>query len=1018
MAEITCMKRLFIGGLFKSVLKDDLSNLFKSFGEVGDVTIIQRSACEGQIDRTFGYVNLTTTEQKLNKCLGVFGKTKWKGHELRVQVAKEDFMARLKVEREDAKNGSVTLSKRKKKNLIAPPKPYNVIVEKVSTMKRVVPGTLIDGEKDWVVGKYGRPLPVMKLEAKTGKKSFKFDPSKQCHCLKVIKDDNTDNVGIKGLTWSLDNDELYFSSKKKKRKKDKGDDSNLQSKSKKTKHCIALDSDKHSQDKRIKLLKCSTESGQTKNSDSLETETQLDTSEDVNVKSVEIVMPSTTENTIKEKKDYTVECDIPIKNSSNSNNTLENIEFEEFWIGKQQPMVNDLQTEESNGIRLGMSIVEQILAKEKQSDTCDSTKLLNQPCEATHVAKCEIHNVEVTTEIEGISNDSGEFFIDNRDTLHVDIPVDCSASQVFNKTDLGEVNVEVINTSCMDQPISSAPNTDIHSVTSFAVSNASEKVSEIKGVNSLESDLPTVTLSDGATNSNKSESIGLSSSNKTSSTNNFTCAKTSSKQHEQTIELENLLSRPKGELSKAERKLLKTLTKADRKKQKKEIEAKHKLSDEKRKESVGSRNKCIADNKQLIQQSLRDIDSSKLNSNRIVFADDSDENEECKLEDDLAKENGSAVETKDDADTLDSGTVDFEVIKTKKVVSEENGVFDLWSDVDENSSHKSEDHSDEREDAGLSGEGDDELFRLKPQFQGPKGAELFRLQQKFGGDERFRFDERFASGDEMEDAEEDSTPVTHSNSLPDNLQVEDEVDLKQEKDMAMSILEQVLGKPIVKPRENEKNLNLEHYDPTNAEHQKYEVPKEASKVSAAEQSTIENKAEDEVPQVSKETYYEVDASLKDLFSQSTENKQTPVFSFLDEQQDSFKELDQDEPQSSSKAFDQNDNTAETDRKTLNWQLALEEAKETEKLSLNCDIEEEREESVEISSEEKTMQYFFFTDGDPRLLTGKSFMRSDSLEKIEERWRSLRGQLTEDYKKKHKDALRRTRKLKEKHSIRR
>ena len=65
---------------------------------------------------------------------------------------------------------------------------------------------------------------------------------------------------------------------------------------------------------------------------------------------------------------------------------------------------------------------------------------------------------------------------------------------------------------------------------------------------------------------------------------------------------------------------------------------------------------------------------------------------------------------------------------------------------------------------------------------------------------------------------------------------------------------------------------MEHYDPTNAEHQKYEVPKEASKVSAEEQSTIENKAEDEVPQVSKETYYEVDASLKNLFSQSTENE--------------------------------------------------------------------------------------------------------------------------------------------------
>ena len=37
-----------------------------------------------------------------------------------------------------------------------------------------------------------------------------------------------------------------------------------------------------------------------------------------------------------------------------------------------------------------------------------------------------------------------------------------------------------------------------------------------------------------------------------------------------------------------------------------------------------------------------------------------------------------------------------------------------------------QDHSDEREDAGLSGEGDDELFRLKPQFQGPKGAEVMK----------------------------------------------------------------------------------------------------------------------------------------------------------------------------------------------------------------------------------------------------------------------------------------------------
>merc|ERR1712176_1548991 len=90
--------RIFIGGLSPDVKENDIKEKFKSFGKASDVYLVKKKDKSGEVLKTFGYLNLETSEQRLNKCFTVFGGTKWKGHCLKVQLAKDDFMKRLRKE--------------------------------------------------------------------------------------------------------------------------------------------------------------------------------------------------------------------------------------------------------------------------------------------------------------------------------------------------------------------------------------------------------------------------------------------------------------------------------------------------------------------------------------------------------------------------------------------------------------------------------------------------------------------------------------------------------------------------------------------------------------------------------------------------------------------------------------------------------------------------------------------------------------------------------------------------------
>ncbi|NXV72577.1 NOL8 protein, partial [Atlantisia rogersi] len=219
-------KRLYVGGLGHTVSKDELQERFGKFGQVLDVEIITRK--DGQAGnplKTFAYISASISDADLRKCMSVLNKTKWKGGTLQIELAKESFLHRLAVEREEAKLQKEKPQRNDRACLIESLKKAGV----VDFHMKAVPGTEVPDHKKWVVGKFGRVLPVLHLRNQQKNKiSFsywlgigmippfiiqgniclnnivKYDPSKYCHNLRKLEQDLTRVVPISELTWHLE----------------------------------------------------------------------------------------------------------------------------------------------------------------------------------------------------------------------------------------------------------------------------------------------------------------------------------------------------------------------------------------------------------------------------------------------------------------------------------------------------------------------------------------------------------------------------------------------------------------------------------------------------------------------------------------------------------------------------------------------------------------------------------------------------------------------------------------------
>ncbi|KAM6256645.1 nucleolar protein 8 [Porphyrio hochstetteri] len=194
------LKRLYVGGLGHTVSKDELQERFGKFGQVLDVEVITRKDDQGNPLKTFAYISASISDADLRKCMSVLNKTKWKGGTLQIELAKESFLHRLAVEREEAKLQKEKPQRNDKACLIESLKKAGV----VDFHMKAVPGTEVPDHKKWVVGKFGRVLPVLHLRNQQKNKIVKYDPSKYCHNLRKLEQDLTCAVPISELTWHLE----------------------------------------------------------------------------------------------------------------------------------------------------------------------------------------------------------------------------------------------------------------------------------------------------------------------------------------------------------------------------------------------------------------------------------------------------------------------------------------------------------------------------------------------------------------------------------------------------------------------------------------------------------------------------------------------------------------------------------------------------------------------------------------------------------------------------------------------
>ncbi|KAM6387484.1 LOW QUALITY PROTEIN: nucleolar protein 8-like [Pluvialis apricaria] len=319
---------------------------------------------------------------------------------------------------------------------------------------------------------------------------------------------------------------------------------------------------------------------------------------------------------------------------------------------------------------------------------------------------------------------------------------------------------------------------------------------------------------------------------------------------------------------------------------------------------------------------------------------------------------------------------------------------------------------------------DDERFKIKPQFEGKAGEKLLKLQSRFGTDERFRMDARFLESD----SEEAEINV---------LKADEEEELAAEKKKNLQILGSLLNINLEHPKPTKmatsakkfKDINALRYDPTRQDHAVFERKPSATEKESKAQRKKRREESEKLPEVSKETYYDIAVDLKELFgsskSKSEKNEEIPwdkddvddpilpdhlgrnvgsnvaqesggfTFSFFGDMEESgIKE----EPY-----------ILETIKPVkVTWQ---EDPRFRDSSSEGEDepdaSENERDKEMFFSlPQTDSARFFFFSKDDERLREGpKLFCRSVDLGEEKDGWEDRRRLLLEECRKKHKDARR-------------
>lgn len=916
-------KRLFIGGLHLGITDAEIIERFSKFGNVKNVDIKVKTGSEGSPSKVFAYVDIETSDIDLKKCFSTYNGSKWKGFQLKIQVAKENFLDRLDKERQSEElNSDIVESKPVKKSTTKP-----ILDDKITRvegveefqMKGAPPGTQIPGEKDWVVGKYGRVLPVVNIMKNGTGRLMKVDPSKLTHNLKRINAEmDTDCISPSSLTWTMDDNDSVIT------KKRKGEFPEWKLPAAKKPLLSNNDVDSNSKESLLNVLDklkapvVKTEMDfeivpilSAKNTKFKESKTEevnnLDLSrfdsdnDEERGDEAKVVCQKTNINTQIWKTDKKEQANergqtfifrpAEQKNSCNKEQKKIDSKSDTHIQSTSEVVEGKRRLKRFQGTKfLSSKCNEKEIPVEKKFDCKDLVPVVKTIVTNSHESdkyvdnsSGDINDVDNDSDAENSDNDVEEgtdkdqvpvvkAIVSNSHSLMSDIndvdnDSDAEDSDTDEEEDSHKNQVPVVKTivshdNCVDSSLG-----DINDV-----DNGSD-VEEDSDKDNVKSD-----STDGSDVSSDTDEL-LSKNRKLS----FKNAQKSG------INLRNKTT------NKVIDKLACGLNVKDIKTSIKNIDSAYTLTVSKQqvpsgvvsklssglnvKDKASSKNIGSAYTATVALQQVSSGSISNQSSVSTIKKEASSDPDKKRLEavkkrqiehqqqKSVIKEALSHIDkiNVNKKIVFDSDSEEVEAVSADKSQSSDNVKTDSQLEQKKSTLFDTETSSDEEE-------LDKARFNIRKEFEGSKGSKLITLQSKYGNDPRFKLDARFIESD--------------SDSEDEDVHKSAEDPVEEERQRSLKILQAVVGTkglgirdPQDKMKKKFKDISVLKYDPTNEEHRQFEVkraPKESKKSAknkdhskSKETPQVEPVPVEELPEVSKEKYFKISDSLKDAFTTST-----------------------------------------------------------------------------------------------------------------------------------------------------
>ncbi|PJF16717.1 hypothetical protein PSACC_03464 [Paramicrosporidium saccamoebae] len=179
-------KRVFLGGLAPNITSKDLQERFQSFGTVSRIQVANDAT--GDFHRGFAHFDLQTSEAQWKRLVTAYNGSNWRGGKLRIDEARQDYMARLR------------------ENDAAPPPPVKRKRKLVRERgdKTLMTDALVDKRPDWKRSRYGRAVAMLKMRRPDGK-MITIDPSHYKENIEKLFG-SVKPLPISKLTWSVAED--------------------------------------------------------------------------------------------------------------------------------------------------------------------------------------------------------------------------------------------------------------------------------------------------------------------------------------------------------------------------------------------------------------------------------------------------------------------------------------------------------------------------------------------------------------------------------------------------------------------------------------------------------------------------------------------------------------------------------------------------------------------------------------------------------------------------------------------